>query len=177
MQAALRHRGFIANHKNVRRLMRDHALQTRRHRRYVATTNGNHDLPIFSNLAKDMIPSGPNQLWVADITYVAIATSFVYVAVVLDAWSRKVVGYAISRSICQIALKRSPLIALKVGSDSNLLHVAADLALFSTRNQRDGSAISASQPCSCGIDSRRRRDGTRSCPCPGPISRSGVPLS
>src|SRR4051812_5859371 len=54
------------------------------------------DLP---NLAADMAPDGPNQLWVADITYVAIATGFVYLAAILDAWSRRVVGYAISRSI------------------------------------------------------------------------------
>lgn len=99
MRAALRHRGLVVNHKKIRRLMRDHDLQPGRRRRYVATTDGDHDLPIFPNLAKDMTPNGPNQLWVADITYVAIAVSFVYVAVILDAWSRKVVGYAISRSI------------------------------------------------------------------------------
>jgi putative transposase len=68
-------------------------------RRYVATTDSDHDQPIFPNRAKDMIINWPNQLWVSDITYVAIATGFVYVAVILDAWSRRVVGYAISRSI------------------------------------------------------------------------------
>jgi putative transposase len=99
MQAALRHRGLVVNHKKIRRLMREHDLQPRRRRRYVATTDGDHDLPIFPNLAKDLTPNGPNQLWVADITYVAITTSFVYVAVILDAWSRKIVGYAISRSV------------------------------------------------------------------------------
>jgi putative transposase len=99
MQAALRHRGLIVNHKKIRRLMREHDLQPRQRRRYVATTDGDHDLPIFPDLAKDLTPEGPNQLWVADITYVAITTGFVYVAVILDAWSRKVVGYAIGRSI------------------------------------------------------------------------------
>ena len=79
--------------------MRAHDLQPRQRRRYVATTDGDHDLPIFPNLAKDLTPNGPNQIWVADITYVAITTSFVYVAVILDAWSPKVVGYAISRSV------------------------------------------------------------------------------
>ena len=64
-----------------------------------ATTDSDHDGPIFPNLAKDVTADGPNQLWVADITYVAIAVGFVYVAVILDAWSRRVVGYAISRSI------------------------------------------------------------------------------
>lgn len=99
MQAALRHRGLVVNHKKIRRLMREHSLQPRRRRRYVATTDGNHELPIFPNLARGMVPGGPNQLWVADITYVAITAGFVYVAVILDAWSRKVVGYAIGRSI------------------------------------------------------------------------------
>jgi putative transposase len=99
MQAALRHRGFVVNHKKIRRLMREHNLQPQRRRRYIATTDGDHDLPIFPNLAKDIVPDGPNQLWVADITYVAIQAAFVYVAVILDAWSRKVVGYAIGRSI------------------------------------------------------------------------------
>ena len=99
MQAALRHRGFVVNHKKIRRLMREHDLQPRRRRRYVATTDGDHELPIFPNLAKTMVPDGPNQLWVADITYVAVTAGFVYVAVILDAWSRRVVGYAIGRSI------------------------------------------------------------------------------
>jgi putative transposase len=79
--------------------MREHDLRPRARRRFVATTDSDHGMPIFPNLAKDVILSGPNQLWVADITYVAILTGFVYVAVILDAWSRKVVGYAISRSI------------------------------------------------------------------------------
>lgn len=64
-----------------------------------ATTDGDHDLPIFPNLAEEIVPDGPDQLWVADITYVAIPSGFAYVAVILDAWSRKVVGYAIARSI------------------------------------------------------------------------------
>ena len=65
----------------------------------IATLDSDHDEPIFPNLAADMAPDGPNQLWVADIAYVAIATGFVYLAAILDAWSRRVVGYAISRSI------------------------------------------------------------------------------
>jgi putative transposase len=99
MQAALRQQGVVANHKKIWRSMREHGLQPRRRRRYVATTNSAHDLPIFPNLAKDMTPNGPNQLWVADITYVAIRAGFVYVAVMLGAWSHRVAGYAIGRSI------------------------------------------------------------------------------
>ena len=97
--AELRHRGMVVNSKKIRRLMREHDLQPKRRRRFVATTDSDHDNPIFPDLARDKIVDGPNQLWVADITYIAIATGFVYLAAILDAWSRRVVGYAISRSI------------------------------------------------------------------------------
>jgi putative transposase len=97
--AALRQQGLVVNHKKIRRLMREHDLQPRIRRRFVATTDSDHDGPIFPNLARDIAPTGPNQLWVSDITYVALPTRFVYVAVILDAWSRMIVGYAIGRSI------------------------------------------------------------------------------
>ena len=79
--------------------MREHDLQPRRRRRHLATTDSDHDQPIYPNRTRELAIDGPNQLWVADITYVAIVDGFVYVAVILDAWSRRVVGYAISRSI------------------------------------------------------------------------------
>ena len=97
--AALRHQGIVVNSKKIRRLMREHSLQPKRRRRFVATTDSDHDGPIFPNVARDMTIDGPNQLWVADLTYIAITTGFVYLAAILDAWSRRVVGYAISRSI------------------------------------------------------------------------------
>jgi len=97
--AALRHQGIVVNGKKLRRLMREHDLQPKRRRRYVATTDSDHSGPIFPDLAKDVVPERPNQLWVADLTYVAISGGFVYLATTLDAWSRKVVGYAISRSM------------------------------------------------------------------------------
>lgn len=97
--AELRHRGLVVNAKKVRRLMRMQALNPKQRRRFVMTTDSDHNDPIYPNLAANMALDGPNQLWVADITYVAITTGFVYLAVVLDAWSRRAVGYAISRSI------------------------------------------------------------------------------
>jgi putative transposase len=97
--AALRHQGVVVNGKKIRRLMRAHDLQPRRRRRFVATTDSDHNGPIFSDRAQGMVVDGPNQLWVADLTYIAIATGFVYLAAILDAWSRRVVGYAISRSL------------------------------------------------------------------------------
>ena len=97
--AQLRHDGLTVNHKKIMRLMNENGLTVRSRTRYVATTNSNHDGPIFANLAKDVSPTGPNQLWVADITYIAIAHGFVYLAAILDAWSRRVVGYGIGRRI------------------------------------------------------------------------------
>ena len=99
VRAALRQQGMVVNHKKVRRLMREHDLQPKIRRRYTATTDSDHDQPIFPNLAKALAPDAPNQLWMADITYVPVIGGFVYVAIILDAWSRRVVGYAISRSI------------------------------------------------------------------------------
>src|SRR5579872_534918 len=80
-------------------MMRESELQVRPLRRFVRTTESDHESPIFPDLAQGFIPTEPNQLWVADLTYVAIATGFVYLAVILDAWSRRVVGYALSRRI------------------------------------------------------------------------------
>lgn len=99
VRAELSHRGMIVNHKKIRRLMREHDLQPRQRRRHVATTDSGHDLPIYANRTKDLAVDGPNQLWVADITYIAIVEGFAYVAIILDAWSRRAIGYAISRSI------------------------------------------------------------------------------
>jgi putative transposase len=99
MSAELRHRGLVVNAKKVRRLMRENGLNPLQRRRFVRTTDSDHDGPVFPNLAKTLEVSGPDQLWVGDITYVAISAGFVYVAVLLDAFSRKVVGYAVSRRI------------------------------------------------------------------------------
>ena len=79
--------------------MREHDLNPRRQRRFTRTTDSDCDGPIYPLVARDYEVHGPDQLWVADLTYVAIATGCVYVAVVLDAWSRRIVGHAIGRSL------------------------------------------------------------------------------
>jgi putative transposase len=100
MQAALRQEGWVVNHEKIKRLMREHGLKPVLRRRFVATTDSDHDQPIFPDRTRDLGPvSGPNQLWVADLTYVAVAAGFVYVALIMDAWSRRIVGYAIGRRI------------------------------------------------------------------------------
>jgi putative transposase len=97
--AALCHQGVVVNSKRLRRLMKAHDLQPKQRRRYVVTTDSEHDSPIFPDLAKDVVLERLNQVWIADLTYVAIPGGFVYLAAILDAFSRKVVGYAISRSM------------------------------------------------------------------------------
>ena len=112
--AELHATGFVVNHKKVMRLMKEYDLTVRPRRRYVATTDSNHDGPIFPNLAKELTLTAPNQLWVADFTYIAIASGFVYLAAILDAWSRRVVGYALGRRIdarLAIAALRAAVIA------------------------------------------------------------------
>lgn len=97
--AQLRRDGLVVNHKRAMRIMRQEGLSVRPRRRFVATTDSAHNGPIFPNLAKDIVPTGPNQLWVAGLTFIAITRGFVYLSVLLDAWSRRVVGYAVGRAI------------------------------------------------------------------------------
>jgi len=87
----LRAEGMVVNHKAVARLMRESGLQVRPLRKFVRTTDSDHDGPIFPNLARGFRPNGPNQLRVGDITYIRIAAGFVYLAVILEAWSRRVI--------------------------------------------------------------------------------------
>ena len=95
----LRRRGMVVNHKRVARLMREDNLLAVQPRTWVQTTDSDHELTVYLNLAARMQLTGINQLWVADITYIRLQTEFVYLAVVLDAWSRKVVGWELGRSL------------------------------------------------------------------------------
>ena len=100
MTRELSDRGWRVNHKRVYRIMREDNLLCLRKRKFVvATTDSNHDRPVYPNLAKGMAPTGINQLWVADITYIRLAVEFVYLAVVLDAFSRRVIGWALDRTL------------------------------------------------------------------------------
>jgi len=97
--AELQRRGFEINHKRVLRLMREDNLLCLRRRSFVVTTDSNHNLRIYPNLAKDITPTIINRLWVADITYIRLRREFIYLAVVLDAFSRRVVGWALGRTL------------------------------------------------------------------------------
>ena len=96
----LRAEGLVVNTKRVLRLMRqDNLLSLRQHPFVPTTTNARHPYPIAPNLARGLVPTGLDQLWVADITYVRLAEAFVYLAIVLDAFSRKAVGWALDSHI------------------------------------------------------------------------------
>lgn len=87
------------NHKRVLRIMRESDLLVRRRRRFVRTTDSNHSLPVFPNLLAEFKPTGLDQVWLSDITYIRIRTGFAFLAAILDAFSRKVLGWALSRRI------------------------------------------------------------------------------
>ena len=95
ISAELRRRGLLVNQKRVLRLMREDNLLAMQPRAFVATTESDHELEVYLNLASRMTLTGMNQLWVADITYIRLNAEFVYLAVLLDACSRKVVGWAL----------------------------------------------------------------------------------
>jgi putative transposase len=97
--AELKRQGWRVGPNRVRRIMRADNLLCVRKRKFVVTTDSNHGLKVYPNLASEMELSGINQLWVADITYIRLETEFVYLAVVIDAFSRRVIGWALDRTL------------------------------------------------------------------------------
>jgi transposase InsO family protein len=95
----LKYRGCHVNHKKVLKIMRGSDLLCRMRRRRVKTTDSRHRFPRYPNLIKGMAISRLNQVWLSDITYIRIRTGFVYLAAILDAYSRKVIGYAVSTGL------------------------------------------------------------------------------
>jgi transposase InsO family protein len=93
--AELHRQGVEANHKRVLRLMREDNLLCLRKHRFISTTDANHSLAVYPNLVPDLALSSINQLWVADITYIRLLREFVYLAVILDAYSRRCIGWAL----------------------------------------------------------------------------------
>jgi transposase InsO family protein len=144
-------RGWKVNHKRVLRLMRVDNLLCLRKRKFILTTDSKHKLPIYPNLAQDMVLTGINQLWVADITYVRLQVEFVFLAVLLDAFSRSCVGWALQRSLettlvleaLRMALKqRRPRPGLVHHSDRGVQYAAND---YTDQLEAHGIRISMSR--------------------------------
>lgn len=95
----LKREGLAINHKRVLRIMRESSLLVVTKKKWVKTTDSNHSYPIYPNLIKELILTNINQVWIADITYIRILLGFVYLAVILDAFSRKAIGYCVSKSL------------------------------------------------------------------------------
>jgi len=133
--AELKRRGREVNHKRVGRIMREDNLLCLRRRRFVVTTDSNHGFRVYPNLAGSMELTGLDQLWRADITYIRLETEFVYLAVVLDAFSRRVIGWALDRSLeddlaiaaLQMAFRyREPVEGLTHHSDRGVQYASND---------------------------------------------------
>ena len=100
MTAELKARGHACSRNTVAELMREHGIQARTPRRFVRTTDSNHRLPVAENvLARDFEPSGPNESWCGDITYIPTHEGWLYLAVVEDLFSRMVVGWAMAETM------------------------------------------------------------------------------
>ena len=96
---ALKRTGWIVNHKRVLRIMREESLLCHLKRQFVPTTDSQHPYQVYPNLVKGMIIEAPDVVWVADLTYIRLPSTFVYLAAILDAYSRKCVGWKLSRRI------------------------------------------------------------------------------
>lgn len=147
---ALQREGLRVNHKRVLRIMRHESLLCQLRRRFVVTTDACHGYPTYPNRLADLVLSAPDQAWVADITYIRLPTTFVYLACILDAYSRRCVGWALSRQIdtaltlaaLEMALReRQPAPGLVHHSDRGVQY--ASLA-YVARLEQAGARVSMS---------------------------------
>jgi len=151
VHAQLRRQGWKVNHKRILRLMRVDNLLCLRRRKFVLTTDSKHRLPIYPNLAVGMVLTGIDQLWVADITYIRLQVEFVYLAVLLDAFSRRCIGWALQRSLeaalvleaLRMALtQRRPRPGLVHHSDRGVQYASQD---YTAQLKQHGIGISMSR--------------------------------
>ncbi len=140
----LQRRGFDVNHKRVLRMMREDNLLCVRRRAFMVTTDSRHNLPVYPNLARQITPAAINQLWIADITYIRLRTEFVYLAVVLDAFSRRVIGWALGRTLeAELAIaalrmaliERRPSPGLVHHSDRGVQYASGDYTAMLKQHQ------------------------------------------
>jgi transposase InsO family protein len=146
--AALRQRGWAMNHKRVARLMRLDGLQAMPPKRWTKTTHSQHSCAVFPNRLRHLQASGPDQIWVSDLTYLRTPKGFVYLAVVLDAWSRRVIGWELGDSLnsdltCaaleQAIAERQPEPALVHHSDRGVQYASQQYVRLLSRHRMIGS--------------------------------------
>jgi transposase InsO family protein len=154
VHAELVRQGWKVNHKRVLRLMRIDNLLCVRQRKFIFTTNSQHRLPIYPNLVEDLVLNRMDQLWVADITYIRLQVEFVYLAVLLDAFSRRCIGWALQRTLeaalaleaLRMALRqRRPKPGLVHHSDRGVQYASYD---YTAKLQQHGVRISMSRTAS-----------------------------
>jgi putative transposase len=152
IQVLIEREGFQVGAKKVRRLMREDNLLAVLRRKFVVTTDSDHPFHVYPNLAEHLVLSDVNQLWVADMTYLRLQGEFVYLAVVLDAWSRRAVGWALGRKLDSeltlLALERAitgrqPLPGLIHHSDGGSQYACK---LYVSRLEAIGAVLSMSRP-------------------------------
>jgi transposase InsO family protein len=149
--AELRHQGWTVNHKRVQRLLREDNLLCIRKHQFVVTTDSRHGLRVYPNLAAEMVLTGVNQLWRADITYIRLQDEFVYLAVILDAYSRKVIGWALDRHMeDELTLAALRMAISERGAPVGLVHHSDRGSQYASNDYTDllkqhGIAISMSR--------------------------------
>ncbi len=155
VSAELRRQGFAVNHKRVARLMREDNLLAIGRRKYVLTTDSRHTLKVYVNLAARMQPTAINQLWIADITYIRLAGEFVYLAAVLDRYSRRVVGWSLDRSLAsrlavtalqRAIISRQPLAGLVHHSDRGVQYASREYVELLKSHEITSSMSRAANP-------------------------------
>ena len=150
--AELHRQGMSINHKRVSRILREDNLLAIRYRKYILTTDSQHEQPVYINLAARMTLSGINQLWVADITYIRLRAEFVFLAVVIDRFSRKAIGWALECTLAarlalaalrQAVALRQPPPGVVHHSDQGIQYACAE---YMEELQRHGMVPSMSRP-------------------------------
>lgn len=121
--AELRRRGWTVNAKRVYRIMREDNLLCVRRRKFIVTTDSSHGRKVYSNLAQQKVVTDVDQLWVSDITYIRLRDEFVFLAVILDACSRRVIGWALDRTLeDELTLSALRMALKRRGVASGLIH-------------------------------------------------------
>jgi len=122
VRAALMRKKITVSRKKVLKLMKMMGIQVKRKKKYTRTTNSKHNLKVYPNLVKNLTVERVNQLWCSDITYISLASDFAYLAAIIDAFSRKIVGYCLATTLGKELALEALKMALAARDTSNLIH-------------------------------------------------------